>query len=246
METIQDYEGLLDISGIIFSDNIFTIIQQFSFQPEARPSWPSLVFCLHSMYNSALPGEYLELSLPTLPTPPSSTENSSGQFIPMQVTEQARQINNEYLTPKLPGVGEYSPNQRLNTSDTIRQYTPDEGMEVNDRPKFSLDFNVPPNDSLPLAHQTNILCVKAQRSYSETAYKASPSEIYFGKTCSSESGYGTTRYSMGSDRDRMCCKCGHAEGEDEVFYLEGGGCCVEGYASLSIVSSNTSISLSME
>ena len=96
METIQAYERLLDIPGkVIFSDNIYLIIQQFAFQPEARPSLPSLVFSLHSMYNSALPGEYLELSLPTLPTPPSSTENSSNQFIPT-----SRQINNEYLTPK--------------------------------------------------------------------------------------------------------------------------------------------------
>jgi hypothetical protein len=95
-------------------------------------------------------------------------------------------------------------------------------MQVNDRPKLCLDFNVPPNDSLPLTHKTNILCVKAQRSYSETAYKASTSGFSLGKTCSSESGYGTTtRYSMGSERDKMCCKCGHAEGEDEVFYLEG-------------------------
>ena len=38
------------------------------------------------MYNAALPGEYLELSLPTLPTPPSSTESSSNQFIPTHNT----------------------------------------------------------------------------------------------------------------------------------------------------------------
>ena len=106
-------------------------------------------------------------------------------------------------------------------SDTIGQYTPDKGMQVNQSQKICLDFNVPPNDSLPLTHKTNILCVKAQRSYSETAYKASKSELSFGPTCSSESGYGTTtRYSMGRDIDRMCCKCGHAEGEDDVFYLE--------------------------
>jgi hypothetical protein len=252
MEIIQAYERLLDIPGkIILSDNISLIIQHFAFQPEARPNWPNLVFSLHSMYNSALPGEYLELSLPTLPTPPSSTENSSGQFVPMQVTKQARQMNNEYLTPKVPGeLSSTNPgsgpknsnlavtstygsmtthkinlltNRRSNGSDTIGQYTTCREMPVNDRPKLSLDFDVPPNEiceSLPLTHQTNILCVKAQRSYSETAYKASPSEIYFGKTCSSESGYGTTRYSMGSDQDRACCKCGNAEVEDEVFYLE--------------------------
>ena len=251
METIQADERLLDIPGkIILLANISLIIQQFPFQPEARPSWPSLVFSLHSMYNSALPGEYLELSLPTLPTPPSSTENSSGQFVPMQETKQTRQMKNESLMPIIPSVGELSStnpgsvpnnispaitsthinltnqaryqkslstNRRSNGSDTIRQYTTDRGIPGNDRQKLSLYLDVSPkeiSESVPLTHKT--------RSYSETAYKAPTAGFSINKTYSSESGYGTTtRYSIGSDRDRMCCKCGHAEGEDEVFYLEG-------------------------
>ena len=185
-----------------------------------------------------------------------------------QVSEKTSQVNNEYLTPKVPGVCELSStnpgsvptnsrpavtstnharyqkdlltNQSLNGSDTLGQYTPDRGMAVNDRPKLSLDFDVPPNEiseSLPLTHNT--------RSYSETTYKASPSEFSLGKTCSSESGYGTTtRYSMASDPDGMCCKCGHAEGEDGVFLSGGeGGVDIEGYILLFIVNSNTIIYL---
>ena len=121
METIQAYERLLDIPGkVIFSDNSYLIIQQFAFQPEARPSLPSLVFSLHSMYNSALPGEYLELSLPT---PPSSTENSSGQFIPRQVTKQTRIIHNEYLTPTNPAsVTNNSSPPVTSTSDSMTNH----------------------------------------------------------------------------------------------------------------------------
>ena len=54
----------------------------WAYQPEARPSMSSLACSLLSMYNAALPGEYLEMMRPALPTPPSSTENSSHQFIP--------------------------------------------------------------------------------------------------------------------------------------------------------------------
>ena len=53
------------------------------------------------MYNAALPGEYLELLLPTLPTPPSSTENSGQQFIPTQKYAMPEQVRtNDYLLPK--------------------------------------------------------------------------------------------------------------------------------------------------
>ena len=53
------------------------------------------------MYNAALPGEYLELLLPTLPTPPSSTENSKHQFIPTPKYAMPEQVRtNDYLLPK--------------------------------------------------------------------------------------------------------------------------------------------------
>ena len=58
------------------------------------------------MYNKALPGEYLELLLPTLPTPPSSTENSGQQSLPTpnvntpQNTMPTNVRSKEYLLPK--------------------------------------------------------------------------------------------------------------------------------------------------
>ena len=58
------------------------------------------------MYNDALPGEYLELLLPTLPTPPSSTENSGQQIIQtleVHTTQNTMPQNIrsiEYLLPK--------------------------------------------------------------------------------------------------------------------------------------------------
>ena len=48
--------------------------------PEARPGWPQLITSLLGLYNDTLPGEYLELSHTSLPTPPSSPENTGDQF----------------------------------------------------------------------------------------------------------------------------------------------------------------------
>ena len=45
-------------------------------QPDSRPSWTELVDQLLSLYHSTLPGVYLDLALPSIPTPPSSAENS--------------------------------------------------------------------------------------------------------------------------------------------------------------------------
>ena len=71
----------------------------FYFQPEDRPSWSNLVSSLLSMYNAALPGEYLEKIFPTLPTPPSCSDNSNHQFIPTPHIMHTQFIPNEYLTP---------------------------------------------------------------------------------------------------------------------------------------------------
>ena len=45
-------------------------------QPDSRPSWTELVDHLLALYHSTLPGVYLDLALPSIPTPPSSAENS--------------------------------------------------------------------------------------------------------------------------------------------------------------------------
>ena len=52
------------------------LILTLSSQPESRPSWTELVDQLLALYHSTLPGVYLDLALPTIPTPPSSAENS--------------------------------------------------------------------------------------------------------------------------------------------------------------------------
>ena len=56
------------------------------YQPEARPTWSSLITSLLQLYNETLPGEYLELSSHSLPTPPSSTE-TTGEFQTFRTTE---------------------------------------------------------------------------------------------------------------------------------------------------------------
>ena len=43
-------------------------------QPSHRPDWSRLVTNLHSLHARTLPGVYLNLSLPSIPTPPSSPE----------------------------------------------------------------------------------------------------------------------------------------------------------------------------
>eukprot|EP00092_Neocalanus_flemingeri_P109026 GFUD01140067.1.p1 GENE.GFUD01140067.1~~GFUD01140067.1.p1 ORF type:complete len:268 (-),score=68.18 GFUD01140067.1:245-1048(-) len=46
-------------------------------EPSSRPLWSGLVLSLLSLYHQTLPGVYLELALPYIPTPPSSPESSS-------------------------------------------------------------------------------------------------------------------------------------------------------------------------
>jgi len=43
-------------------------------QPGLRPSWSQLVSSLQSLHSRTLPGLYLQLALPSIPTPPSSPE----------------------------------------------------------------------------------------------------------------------------------------------------------------------------
>ena len=46
-------------------------------QAAYRPDWARLVTSLHSLHSRTLPGVYLNLSLPYIPTPPSSPENDN-------------------------------------------------------------------------------------------------------------------------------------------------------------------------
>jgi len=58
--------------------NLYCVIKDcWSYQPEGRPTWQTLVATLRSLYNQALPGTYLELlSAVSHPTPTSSPETS--------------------------------------------------------------------------------------------------------------------------------------------------------------------------
>ena len=57
---------------------LYTVMTEcWSYQPCRRPSWSCLVSRLRSLYNSVLPGTYLELLASTVPnTPQSSPDNS--------------------------------------------------------------------------------------------------------------------------------------------------------------------------
>jgi len=50
-------------------------------EPSSRPSWSVLVSSLLSLYHQTLPGVYLDLALPYIPTPPSSPESTSSVFL---------------------------------------------------------------------------------------------------------------------------------------------------------------------
>jgi len=56
------------------------------YHPETRPGWPHLISSLLQLYNDTLPGEYLVLSHHSLPTPPSSNENTGDQFPSLPAT----------------------------------------------------------------------------------------------------------------------------------------------------------------
>ena len=45
-------------------------------KPSSRPDWTQLVDNLLCLYHKTMPGVYLDLALPSIPTPPSSLENS--------------------------------------------------------------------------------------------------------------------------------------------------------------------------
>ena len=200
------------------------------------------------MYNSALPGEYLELSLPSLPTPPSSTENSGEQFLPSPM--QARQVPDGYLRPRVQSVGvrpsyiraprHAEPAENMLSAMTSfsvhpTAHHPDNVMETRMRPSTGQDMDEDDmfqssyhsdtiQEVLPLDFNRNRSFKRKQRSQSESAYHAAATSHHsFGKTGSSESGYGTATHlsSVTSDRDRPCGRCGHLEtGDDEVFVEE--------------------------
>jgi len=64
-------------------------------EPSSRPSWSDLVSSLHSLYHQTLPGVYLDLALPNIPTPPSSPENSHNPYIhtPPSSTERSSPVS---------------------------------------------------------------------------------------------------------------------------------------------------------
>ena len=72
-------------------------------QPSNRPDWSRLVTSLHSLHARTLPGVYLNLSLPSIPTPPSSpeTENNNGE-------EEEQQANSPQYNNVRRGNGSFS------------------------------------------------------------------------------------------------------------------------------------------
>merc|ERR1719233_323383 len=150
----------------------------WAYQPEARPSWRSLVTSLHKMYNAALPGEYLDVSVPTLPTPPSSTETSAEQFLPTN-------------------------NQQLHTNDRTDKKLKSFDTEPNTRTNSISTTYI---QEVSQAYDTNKNYVKVE---SEISYDTPPRRSRV-RTLSSVGSY------------KVCNRCGHEEGEDEVFYAETG------------------------
>ena len=73
------------------------------YQPEARPTWSSLISSLLQLYQDTLPGEYLELSNHSLPTPPSSTENTGDQFQPPVKEERGGRGHYKVLSSSVSG-----------------------------------------------------------------------------------------------------------------------------------------------
>ena len=188
----------------------------WAYQPEARPSMSSLACSLLSMYNVALPGEYLELILPTLPTPTSSAKNSSHQFVPTPHIMPSQFIPNEYLTPNhvtipsnhSPGS---PPNNHRPAANTHSDLTTHAGYQNRlgtnvrwDMDKrrclFSKEDSVISSDSSEdnLIEMCEMLPLeKNLRSDGDT------SKLYVSHRGSSESGYGT-RSSVFSEKDRLC------------------------------------------
>ena len=73
------------------------------YQPEARPSWSSLITSLLQLYNETLPGEYLELTNHSLPTPTSSTETSADQFQTFPTSERSERSHYKVLSSSVSG-----------------------------------------------------------------------------------------------------------------------------------------------
>merc|ERR1719348_2358765 len=66
------------------------------YHPETRPGWPHLISSLLQLYNDTLPGEYLVLSHHSLPTPPSSNENTGDQFPSLPATTPCPRHHQRY------------------------------------------------------------------------------------------------------------------------------------------------------
>ena len=200
----------------------------------------SLVSSLLSMYNTALPHEYLELVVPTLPTPPSSTENS----VPTQWG------GHEYLAPK-----------EANETNKDQIYVPDSRVTVGSLPDNYHPAVTAHSDLTAPAGYQNSVCGNMGHTMNKThnhhnshlinslqnindICKASPtdgvamigntmlpstSRIYSGSyrgvlvsRVSTESGYGTTRSSVESEKEKMWCKCRYGAENDDVFFDEDG------------------------
>lgn len=87
--------------------SLYSVIKEcWSYQPEARPTWQTLVATLRSLYNQASPGTYLTLLSPiSHPTPTSSPETSGHRLKkqgrqPPESTVQYSCEEPHYLRPR--------------------------------------------------------------------------------------------------------------------------------------------------
>jgi len=55
-------------------------------EPTSRPSWSELVYNLHSLFDRTLPGMYLSVDLPLVPTPPSTPGSSQKTSVSSDAT----------------------------------------------------------------------------------------------------------------------------------------------------------------
>merc|ERR1719319_2175863 len=114
--------------------DVYSVMSRcWSYQPELRPTWSSLVSELHMQHLQTRPGEYLELSPPTLETPPSSPESSAFSFGITRLP--SRSIYSPYAfqanTENTPNTARNLDNQNYNTTTSLDNLNYDTSTNLN-------------------------------------------------------------------------------------------------------------------
>jgi len=128
----------------------------WQFEPSKRPSWSELVNALLNLYDQTLPGVYLDLTLPIIPTPPSSPESTSSSVFSHSSTRTT--------TTPVPYPPPFNPGYMPGISPLLQGIQPSPSLPTSPHP-LSWQASAPPYSLLRMPRPLSVRRMSEESGY---------------------------------------------------------------------------------